>query len=374
MKKLIRLKPLNPFFFGTNKTFSDDTLHDVVSSYFPQQTHILGMLRYFILQSNGCLKLKKRGRWVSNNDFKKAFSLVGGFDKEDKQQQKEESFGIINTLSPVFIVSTKENKIDDFHFMAPKDVGLDVKSKISNDFIHTANIKRDKHYSIENYNPKRGYINALTSSHFWKDYLNNTIEYRDYDKKIDDNYLHSLKLLSFDDVFNEVNQVGIKRDLKTKTVQADDEGSFYHKTSYVFKENNYEFACIVDVKEDFKEKESFVYLGAERSSFTLTIEDYTEDLENLYPKRKSKDNKLVLLSDMQIDDFSSIEFMINDGFIAHAHMQRSRKKQRKATGKYNKSNQQYFLPRGSVIYVNENTNLAQKNNMIGYEVLVKEEK
>ena len=42
---LITLKPLSPFFFGTNKTFSDTDLHSVTSSYYPQQTHILGMLR-----------------------------------------------------------------------------------------------------------------------------------------------------------------------------------------------------------------------------------------------------------------------------------------------------------------------------------------
>jgi len=371
MKKLIRLKPLNPFFFGTDKTFSDDTLHDVVSSCFPQQTHLLGMLRYFLLDSHDLLKLKKRGRWVSNNDFKKAFPLVGGFNKKDTDQ-KEESLGKIKSLSPVFIVSSdKDNNIKDFHFVAPKDTGLHIEAFDNENIIQIANQKKSKQYRIKNYNPKMGIVNALTTSLFWTNYMANKISNRDYNDKITSEYLHRLNLLSFTDVFKEVKQVGIKRDPHTKTVQADDEGSFYNKTSYIFTEKYYEFAFIVEGDIDFKVDEAFVYLGAERSVFKLTVEMYDNTpLEAYYPKITEPLDKYIALSDVEVADFSTIEFMLNDGYIAHANMARTRKIRAKATGKHNKTPQQYFIPKGSVIYFKDNFKVNTLDTTIGYNTFI----
>ena len=370
MKKLIRLKPLNPFFFGTNKTFSDETLHDVLSSYFPQQTHLLGMLRMFILQSEEKLKLRRRGRWVKNSDFEDAFELVGGFDKNDKSQTKE-SFGKIKSLSPVFLISIKDEKIEDFHFVAPKDVGLDIEITKPKGILQVANQKRDKQYEIRNYNPKCGYVNALSSSAFWKRY--STIEKRDYNDKIDNAYLKSLDLLPFDTVFKEVKQVGIKRDPETKTVQADDEGSFYHKTSYTFVEHGFEFAFIVDFDGEFKHKEGFVYLGAERSTFKLKIEDYSDTLKALYPSFLNDSNKQIALSDIELTNFDNIEFMINDGYIAHAYMDRTTKKQGRASSNHSKSAQQHFIPKGSVIYFREGFDVKSLDKKIGYNCFVAKE-
>jgi len=373
MKKLIRLKPLNPFFFGTNKTFSDETLHDVTSSYFPQQTHLLGMLRFFLLQSGGHVKLRRRGRWVKNSDFKKAFDLVGGFDKNNSKQQ-EEKFGIIQSISPVFIISTKDGSIEDFHFVAPKDTGLDTKIVELKGISQIANKKRDKQYQILNYNPKIGVVNALTTSSFWGNYSNDTIAKRGYDQKITDEYLKELKLKPFFDVFKDVSQVGIRRDRETKTVQADDDGSFYNKTSYMFKENKFEFAFIVDIDKEFEEKDGFVYLGADRSTFRLKVEDYSEELKALYPSLSDNSNKQVALSDIEVENFDDIEFMLNEDYIAHAYMKRVIEKQQRASSKYSKSRQQCFIPKGSVIYFKNDFDSSSLEKKFGYNSLLTKEK
>lgn len=372
MKKLIRLKPLNPFFFGTNKTFSDETLHDVISSHFPQQTHLFGMLRFFILQSEGKLKLKRRGRWVKNAHFKEAFSLVGGFDKNN-QNQTQESFGKIESLSPVFIVSTKGDEVEDFHFLAPKDTALNIEIKEETERLFVANHRRTKEYKIENHNPKNGYIQAFTTSKFWEAYANDSIAKKDYDQKIDNEYIKSLNLLPFDSLFKDVRQVGIKRDRKTKTVQSDDEGSFYTKTSYAFKNDDYEFAFVVDFKGEFKVKEAFVYLGAERSAFRLKIEDYDEKLQAKYPSFKSA-NRHIALSDIALKSFDDIEFMINDGYIAHAHMSRSTTKQGRASSQKSKSPQECFIPRGSVIYFKDDFEIKRLDTTLGYNTFIEEER
>ena len=372
MKKIIRLKPLNPFFFGTNKTFSDENLHDVTSSYFPQQTHLFGMLRFFILQSEGKLKLKRRGRWVQNADFKESFSLVGGFDKNNQKQSKE-SFGKIKSLSPVFVVSTDDEQIKDFHFLAPKDTALKVEKKETKGIVSVANKRRDNHYSIDNYNPKNGYLHAFTTSDFWENYFSESIEYMDDKTKIDDDYTKSLNLLPFDSVFKDVYQVGIKRDSQSKTVQSDDEGSFYTKTSYTFQEEGFEFAFVVDFDGNFKEEEAFVYLGAERSAFRLKIEDYSEALQNKYPSFSTED-KHIALSDISLRSFDDIEFMINDGYIAHAHMDRSNQKKGRASSQKSKSPQQCFIPRGSVIYFKDDFDRKKLDSSIGYNTFIEEER
>ncbi len=373
MKKLIRLKPLTPFFFGTNKTFSDENLHDVISSYFPQQTHVLGMLRYFLLQSKGLISLRRRGRWVKNSDFTDAFDLVGGFNKNDKNQTKE-SLGIINSISTVFLISTDGKNIKDFHFVAPKDTGLDIKAENTQVLSYIANKKREKLYKIENFNSKEGVVHALTTCSFWQNYLTGKIEKRDFEQKVDDSYLESLNLKPFHAVFQEVAQIGNKRDSKTKTVKADDEGSFYKKTSYTFEEN-YEFGFIVDVKEDrFEKKDGFVYFGAERSMFKIIVDAFSDNLKKLYPNTEINSNKQITLSDVEVENFNDIEFMLNEEYIAHAYMERKFKKQHRSSSKYSKSKQKHFIPRGSVIYFKDDFDSDALDKTLGYNSLLKGER
>ena len=69
---LIKLKPIDKFFFGGEMTFSFDgddseyASYVIKSNYFPQQTSLLGMLRFLILRNSpyfenghiksGCIK------------------------------------------------------------------------------------------------------------------------------------------------------------------------------------------------------------------------------------------------------------------------------------------------------------------------------
>ncbi|MEA1879091.1 MAG: hypothetical protein U9N11_00380, partial [Campylobacterota bacterium] len=113
--------------------------------------------------------------------------------------------------------------------------------------------------------------------------------------------------------------------------------------------------------------------GAERSSFRLKVEDYDARLQQLYPSISSSldDNKQVALSDIYIEDFDTIEYMVNDGYIAHAHMDRCNTKHGKATGKYNKSSQKHFIPKGSVIYFKDGFDVNSLDVKIGYNTVIK---
>ena len=71
---LIKLTPLDKFFFGQKKTFGDDNAnYFVYSSHFPQQTTLLGLLRYQLLQIAGEDVFKDN----KIQDTNKAAKLIG---------------------------------------------------------------------------------------------------------------------------------------------------------------------------------------------------------------------------------------------------------------------------------------------------------
>lgn len=101
MTKLIELTPLSDFFFGGEATFGQDANRHyfVCSNLWPQQTSLLGMLRYEILKSEPLVFDSSQD---AITDKTKAAELIGsqGFDG-----LHEEPFGIIEGLSPVFLLS-----------------------------------------------------------------------------------------------------------------------------------------------------------------------------------------------------------------------------------------------------------------------------
>src|ERR1035437_5105326 len=103
-KFLIRLKPLTPYFFGGENTFGDNNQsYYVRSNYLPQQTTLLGFLRYELLLQNKLL-----GTDPEKKDWK---SLIGkkSFQKENGAYISE--FGAIKKISPVFLSSEQESYI-----------------------------------------------------------------------------------------------------------------------------------------------------------------------------------------------------------------------------------------------------------------------
>jgi CRISPR-associated protein Cmr3 len=64
-KYLIKLYPIDRYFFGSDVTFgADNSNYFVRSVYFPQQTTLLGMLRYYLLLQNNMLDDK--GKVISD--------------------------------------------------------------------------------------------------------------------------------------------------------------------------------------------------------------------------------------------------------------------------------------------------------------------
>ena len=100
---LIRLKPLSSFYFGSERNFQDGESYLARSLRFPQQTTLLGVLRYKLLQAYGLLDSHNYGR-AAGNDAEK---YIGPESFSANQHAGEEDGAIISIL-PLFLMKRDE--------------------------------------------------------------------------------------------------------------------------------------------------------------------------------------------------------------------------------------------------------------------------
>ncbi len=113
---LCKLKPLEEYFFGGERTFDFDgekasssakTRYYIKSEKWPNQSTLLGILRYIVLEKNGYLRelekedsggeeAKCRDRLIGENGF----ALSG----------KVSNYGVIKEISPIFLMDSAEDR------------------------------------------------------------------------------------------------------------------------------------------------------------------------------------------------------------------------------------------------------------------------
>lgn len=328
---LIKLKPLEPFFFGGEYTFGADesrkesSRYSAISTQFPQQTAILGMLRKVMLIQNGNLTMHLNGEWVdsgkkgkNNPNFEKAKKLVG---TDAFSYDKSSNLGVIESISPLFITQGSE------HFIAnAKDYNLEPKE-----------IKGA--ISMGN-GTKQAFI------------------FEGYDAKVHNNpeYISNTKSLkNYGDFFEVVESVGIKKPKDGKT----QEDAFFRKSSYSPRENNIYFTFILTLTEPIDWKEALVSLGADQSSFKLEVEKIDKEFKDIFSDiHKAKNISRVVLSSETLltqEAYELCEFILG-----------SRKSYRQLINskKGKKSKRYYLLERGSVLYSKELDKLEKLLNQV----------
>jgi CRISPR type III-B/RAMP module-associated protein Cmr3 len=253
--KLMRLKPLKPFFFGREKVFANTNY--VSSEYFPQQTQVLGAIRAYLLESNGLLKAHKSGKFCAKEIKNDALQLVGSANSENFENPPENDLGIINFISPMFINKILENQQLSCIFPIPNEIveeigkNLNILKKVNPKKIEEM-VSNKKAVILENYSAKLGFKKAFGDNQFWQDYINN--------KEINN-------LIESSDIFASYKQVGITLQGLTKTVE---EEKFYTKESYLLRDR-FEFAVLIDIEDDSKLKNGIITIGGENSTFSLKV-------------------------------------------------------------------------------------------------------
>lgn len=368
---LFTFKPINRFFFGSSYSLGEGFFAE--SLKFPQPTTVLGCIRNTILAQKNLMNITT----IAREDFlgtNKVQELTGT-SKIEKLSDQGHDFGVIDRISPVFLVKHSNNKLEDALFRVPDNVVLDECSSLTcceyekKDNAKSSYSGREKEYAIlSSKKPKSFKANRYGDKSFWHAYLNK-------------------KLIPYNSTYREENiftvyeNVGIEReDRKAKR------GSFYLKIEYSLKED-FSFGVIVWLKNDFHLEDCVVILGGEQSTFLLKIyKDYENLLSNPVIHRVVKENcnlidnlksctgkeKLVALSPIILDGGLCSIFKQSMEHCVIFGIQSTRTVSR-ANGK-NKSEAVRMIPAGSVFYPSSQININLNWPIpysIGYNYILK---
>lgn len=269
----IKLKPLNPFYFGSTKSFDDNRVNEnykkpyfLKGNLYPQQTAILGMLRKKILEDNSILVENVK----RNNEQKnKEKEYIGKITND----LSESTFGKIENISSVQIY------IEDrpyYYYEDNKEGEERVKFSQNKNLTNKNGGKKLLEYSPKNF------------GEYFKRFENGNRK-------------------SKDEIFTEVTEFGIDKQKKEG-----EDNSLFKKQRYLFKEKNIYFGLYVVLK-DTDIKNGFVQLGDKYSIFYLEVEEKEKKLEI---DENKKNNLILFTSDMYIEqnDLSKL-LELSEGMI-----------------------------------------------------------
>ena len=333
MKYLLTFKPLKNFFFGNDRTFSDDYL--AISEYFPQNTQLLGALRLFIAEQNKLMHVHKNGKY--SNEPEKLKRLIGTASSKDFSTNSD--LGKIQNISQMFLVNSS---LDDAYFKTPLDIEI---SEDGVKFYELAHIEHD--YFLRNYDVKKSSSQKLGNAQFWKNYI----------------YKQELSKENFEDmsnIFITHSQVGIGLENK-KTIK----GAFYSKTDYQLK-NGFLFGCLIELDEEII-SDGIIQIGAENSLFELKVIPYENTQLTSHPivsqlfMQPQKADKVVAISDVILQrteefhaHFTIVPFYKNFAMLKSENESFQGRSKEKSFAKFEgKTEQQRLIPTGTVSYIKE---------------------
>lgn len=238
----VLIEPVGSFFFGGERNFYDDirnrTNYLVHSLPIPQQTTVLGMLRYAL-----------RGSLLSCENEKLTLEqLIGkhGFCGKD------EPIGIIEKISPVFL-----QKQETLYYEAGMDyqIGTDAPDLESNS--------------------KPGFVKYTNTEVRGKCVLDKPLKYipflSEYDLKKDHRHhlvsQFSNEIINYDQVFKKCEQVGNLKNCD----DAENEG-FYKEFRYRLI-NDFRFCFFLETSEKLRSVPTafLAFMGGEQSEFKITV-------------------------------------------------------------------------------------------------------
>ena len=340
----ITLTPAGKFFFGKEnirinpqkeKENSDAVFYFSESEMMPQQTALLGMLRFTLLQA-APPKVFSQNRICDKEAAKK---LIG-----EKSFTKGETgkFGLIDSIGPCGLqIKYDEEDWQPLQFAA-RDYGIKVSLSDDSASRLLQNKEITKRIVLENYKAKDG--------------LKLRLIVKDGEGNVKKEY-------TYNDIFKEVVQVGIRRNIVTGHVEDE---SFYKQKYYCFAECNgsekfkvrFCFDAALSSDRDWVTELNgrSVQLGADDSRFILGIEEVPES-GDFVPTAASENDRyaVTLLSDSYLtpDDTAVCLYNISDivpfRSLATSVDNTENYYARSANG-VSKSERSYLYKRGSVFF------------------------
>ncbi len=352
-KYLITLKPQGAFYFGGEYSFSaKDDKTDSLASYivesnrFPQQTSLLGMLRFWLLRNDSDAFDCSINRIINKEAAEKIIGSKSFSAKENR------TFGKILKVGTCQI--KKGN--DEFLLPMPLDFELDV------DFEKALTVS----YNDSEKTLPKIFKKGTKDEYTGKDPIDSKFYSTKEQSKVE-----------YKDVFKEDRRVGIERDHKTGKVDGE---NLYKQIFYRLNDDySFVFEAEFDDSTTLPENNQLVELGGDSSKFILSYEEMNGESKMVFGdkvKLPSGDkSKVVLLSDALIDNDNSIfsiteitpmrflETQVNENgkYYRFSNKEEEKDKEEKVI---KKSNRYSLYKRGSVFYFNteDEINAFAKNN------------
>lgn len=278
----ITLKPTGPFFFGSEQNFGGDENYFAVSRHIPQQTTLLGVLRYKLLEAYGLLSDTPGGKAKDG-----AAGLIGPASFMHHEQGALREYGAIKGLTELTLYDGS-----DFYFAGHRDLGLAVKDGA--EVTHDLQVEvSDGVPMVRNYSVKAWYppFRVSANQKTWRN----------------------------DCLFQAKTQVGIYRTVgrlsrRAQATDEEDEKGFYKKTSWVFADGSFRFGFFATIDNAAGDKlveqcqgGSLTPIGGERSLFQIEImpgqkawEQYKTAVQRAHLKQGAGHCRAVLLSDAYV--------------------------------------------------------------------------
>ncbi len=255
----------NYFFGGESFSAEGETafyLQD--SEAYPQQTTLLGMIRYQLLLQNGFLSLN--GTQMKVNDVAKASLLVGGesFNPDANGSNGIPTFGEIQSLSPVFLLDAEGTLYAPF----PK--------------VKSWSQATDGRYDAQYHEPELAEAGTGVATLMGSTSTASLPRLAHYDPKVGFEWgfksLTGSKWLAQDQVFESMEaQVGINKPHtlphRQSEEQAEQDGFF--KQTYRRLKAGFGFGAYLSLSNPSKlSSQLMVSFGKEQSPFTLTVQPH----------------------------------------------------------------------------------------------------
>lgn len=363
---LITLKPVTPFFFGGENTFGEggEANFFVRSNYLPQQTTLLGFLRYELLLQNNLLGTNpKDTNWAA---------LIGPDSFKETGDGFTSDFGAIQSLSPVFLSNGMEHYICQSFDWGMEDITVNdstVKERLF-PVAYAAAGKGNAYCSAapktipsltingKNFSQKKG------TRSLWVNSSGTVMRQWEHEEGFE-------KGKGFENgFFIPQQQVGIFR--KTKRTK-DDTGDFYKKVSYGLNDDfAFSFFAQLDLPAGKKLGFRIVTMGGERSVFEMTITPAAETFETLFTARLFSGGRadtrkaIVLTSDAYAgtEVLSRCSFAITDTVpfrnITTAQQQNGNYIKIRGEALSKRTELLYLLKRGSIFFADDLKDLKKE--------------
>ena len=283
----ITLTPVDKFFFGGDLSFSigeDEkspfnrqyASYIIQSSRFPQQTSLLGMLRFLILRNS------TNGAFKGNSivDPSKANELIGSNSFSVTDGKTEGSFGKIKSISHVRILRSETNgetrRETELEF-APLFGTINFADSIKEGSYNLGQQSIPR-LSEKQYDAKDGLDTLLIPLAHIDNYFQNhegiTRVRKEREKNNDENnvYEQGVTLYKPSDIFLEDRRIGIARSIKTGRP---DDGALFKQISYRFNNkkatHSFVFYAKVDDIDLTQYDKQMVTIGGDNSQFIIGI-------------------------------------------------------------------------------------------------------